>query len=240
VATEYNIRKNLSGAYIIDQTLLEFLIQEAGKRTGAAVSISLELQGNKTLKSENLSDLITDSSLGIRLIRSLAIRSSKYGENGNSISILLDTNRFYSSAVISLSGDKKQISETLRECQDRLDAARAPYNIFHLTWNYATRGIAALAIFAVALYYRIVDLKPTGNDLAQGMSTAAILSAYFIGIYFMLGIVNQFREYFFPQLFFKFGKSGATHSLRIRLLGYVFTAVILAFVIGYATNRLSK
>jgi hypothetical protein len=239
--TEYNIRMKLRGAYAIDQDLLEVLVVEAAKLTGGEVSISFSLQGEETIESDNLLDLISDSSLGVKYIRNVEIRSSKYGEYRTSITLRIGSKYLFDDAAeISLAGNKAQVTAAIRECCNRLDAACTPYSIFYLAWNTATKVVMATILLLIVAYFKIYDLRLTiGDDLNNALLSVRLV-LNFIGIYFMLGIVDVFLEYFFPQIFFKFGKNGISYNRRIKALAFVFSTIIVASIVGYFINRFSR
>lgn len=236
---EYKTTLSLSGAYRLDEALLQDLFQHAQAFVESKLSVRIECSDVHSLESNSLSEILRDSLLRMEVITEISI-------GGYSHSGLLRRFQFRARALeyvptisIDIEGRQDSCRALGSHIEGLLRAKRQWYSPIIPSGRFSVALATATATGIVILATPPMLARIFAPSLVGPLVVSAI-----IGLFPCLALAYWLRRLLFPQLIVEIGQSAAIATRARGLRKFLFGGVLVALLIGIAAsliaNALSK
>lgn len=229
MAEKLEVSQSLRGAYTITESVIRKLCDHLFQATGAPVSVSVKLKGDRTITSRDPEVVLSDSSLSRYSIESIKINSNNY-DTTNSTYITIG----YSDVkpiLIQIEGDRRYVLMVEDTLKNELDGVKSP-----LSWLLYTKqktfdfGITMIILSAFIMSILLISIIYPKEFVEY--IPPYILPSFAFTFY----ILTYFISFIIPSVSFNFGKGKVNLDLKNKILKLIIGGVVF----GVAVNLLSN
>jgi hypothetical protein len=225
---QYQTQLSLLGAYCIDATLLQDVVERANAFLEAETTIEINFSHVHKLASSSLPDVVQDSLMRTNLITRIAITGSNYGVAPyRAFSFEAQSGPFSPTISVNIWGNQEPSRSLSSHIEGLLRAKRQWY-------SYLIIGPPALgSVMALSAVVGLVLAVAVGAAfIFDRPSTQAVALITLAGVTVWLWPVILFSRFLFQPLIVEIGRSAEIASQKRGIQKFLFGSVVAALIIG--------
>lgn len=230
MSQKFQVDKTLHGSFLIEEDTVRQLAKSIENAHGKPPETSISFENDRTIKSDSVDDLLSDSIINSTKINQIKMRC--HDSEGRSTYVTI-TNDKYRTINMDIDGNREFVL-ALEDKFNHIIPARSIFSIFNesskrkstlnVTWNI----LGAISLLATGIFGQLEQKVPLLISLAS--------LTFFIVTAALSGVLGSFL----PSVTFNFGAGQKSYRNKTTILKFIGVGIILSLGLGVGGNYLSK